>query len=91
MEVAITRKAKGHDGRLHPEEALTRAQAIAFYTINNARLLFLEDRIGSLEEGKEADFVVVDRDVLTCPEEQIKSTQVHATYVAGKRVYQRLQ
>jgi hypothetical protein len=39
----------------------TRAQAIRFYTINNARILFLEDRIGSLEEGTQADFVVIDR------------------------------
>ncbi len=75
MWVAITRRAKGYDGQLHPEEALTRAQAIRFYTINNAHLLFLEDRIGSLEEGKQADFVVIDRDLLTCPEDAIKDTQ----------------
>jgi predicted amidohydrolase YtcJ len=89
MEVAITRRAKGYDGRLHPEEALTREQAIRFYAINNARLLFLEDRIGSLEDGKQADFVVVDRDLLTCPEDQIRSTRALATYVDGKCVFQR--
>ena len=75
MEVAITRRAKGYDRPLHPEEALTREQAIRFYTINNAHLLFLEDRIGSLEPGKKADFVVIDRDLLTCPDDQIKSTR----------------
>ena len=63
MEVAITRRAKGYDRPLHPEEALTREQAIRFYTINNAHLLFLEDRVGSLEPGKQADFVVIDRDL----------------------------
>jgi predicted amidohydrolase YtcJ len=89
METAITRRAKGYDGRLHPEEALTRAEAIRFYSINNARLLFLEDRVGSLEEGKQADFVVVDRDLLACPEDQIKATQALATYVDGKCVFQR--
>ena len=41
MEVAITRRAKGYDQPLHPEEALSREQAIRFYTINNAHLLFL--------------------------------------------------
>jgi predicted amidohydrolase YtcJ len=87
--VAITRRALGYDGRLHPEEALTRAQAIRFYTINNARLLFLEDRIGSLEEGKQADFVVIDRDLLACPENEIKETQALATYLDGKRVFER--
>ncbi len=67
MGVAITRRAKGYEGRLHPEEALTREQAIQFYTINNAHLLFLEDQIGSLEEGKQADFIIIDRDLLSCP------------------------
>jgi predicted amidohydrolase YtcJ len=89
MEVAITRQAKGYDKPLHPEEALSREQAIRFYTINNAHLLFLEDRVGSLEVGKQADFAVIDRDLLTCPDEQIKSTRVLATYLDGKRVFQR--
>ncbi len=85
--VAITRRAKGYDGQLHPEEALTREQAIRFYTINNARLMFLEDRIGSLEAGKQADFVVIDRDLLSCREDEIKETHALATYVDGKRVF----
>jgi len=89
MWVAITRKAKGYEGRLHPEEALTREQAIRFYTINNAYLLFLEDRVGSLEAGKLADFVVLDRDLLTCPEDDIRATQVLTTYLNGKVIYER--
>jgi predicted amidohydrolase YtcJ len=88
MEVAVTRRAKGYDRALHPEEALSRAEAIRFYTINNAHLLFLEDRIGSLEEGKQADFIVIDRDLLTCPEAEIKSTRVLAAYLDGKRVFE---
>ena len=91
MWVAITRRAKSYDGQLHPEEALTRAEAIRFYTINNAHLLFLEDRIGSLEESKQADFVVIDRDILTCPEDAIKDTQAVSTYLDGKRVFERRQ
>ena len=86
MYVAVSRRAKGYEGQLHPEEALTREQAIRFYTINNARLMFLEDRIGSLEAGKQADFVVIDRDLLTCPEDEIKDTRALATYLDGKRV-----
>jgi predicted amidohydrolase YtcJ len=89
MWVAISRRAKGYEGRLHPEEALTREQAIRFYTINNAFLLFLEKRIGSLEEGKQADFVVIDRDLLTCPEDEIRETRALATYLDGKRVFER--
>jgi predicted amidohydrolase YtcJ len=87
MWVAITRRAKNYEGRLHPEEAITRAQALRFYTINNAHLLFLEDQIGSLEAGKRADFVILDRDLLTCPEDQIADTHPLATYLDGKQVY----
>ncbi len=89
MWITIARRAKGFDGQLHPEEALTREQAIRFYTINNARLMFLEDRIGSLEEGKQADFVILDRDLLACPEDQIKETRAIATYLDGKPVFKR--
>src|SRR5207249_11108303 len=67
MATAITRKARQYEERLHPEEALTREQAIRFYTTNNAWLLFKEDKLGSLEPGKLADFVVLDTDLLTCP------------------------
>jgi predicted amidohydrolase YtcJ len=88
MWVTISRKARWYEGRLHPEEALTREQALRFYTINNARIMFLEDQIGSLEVGKLADFVVVDRDILTCPEDDIKDTKVERTYVNGKLIYQ---
>jgi predicted amidohydrolase YtcJ len=87
MYVAVSRRAKGYLRPLHPEEALSREQAIRFYTINNARLMFLEDRIGSLEAGKQADFIVIDRDLLTCPEEDIKNTRTLAAYSDGKRVF----
>jgi predicted amidohydrolase YtcJ len=88
MWIAISRRAKGYEGRLHSKEALTREQAIRFYTMNNAHLLFLEDRIGSLDEGKQADFVVIDRDLLTCPEDQIREARALATYLDGKCVFQ---
>jgi predicted amidohydrolase YtcJ len=89
MWVAISRRAKNFDGQLHPEEALTREQAIRFYTINNAHLLFLEDRIGTIEPGKQADFVVIDRDLLNCPEYAIQDTRVLSTYLDGKRIFER--
>jgi predicted amidohydrolase YtcJ len=89
MWVAITRQAKDYEGRLHPEEALTRAQAIRFYTANNAVLMFLDDQVGSLEPGKLADFVVLDRDILTCPEDEIREIRPVTTYLDGKAVYER--
>jgi hypothetical protein len=87
MATAITRRAKHSDKPLHPEEALTREQAIRFYTLNNARVLGCDDKLGSLEPGKLADFIVLDTDLLTCPEESIAAAQVMQTYVHGKRVY----
>jgi predicted amidohydrolase YtcJ len=52
-------------------------------------LLFLDDQIGSLEQGKQADLIVIDGDFLTCPEDEIKDTQVLRTYLAGKLMYER--
>jgi predicted amidohydrolase YtcJ len=87
MATAVTRQARWYEGQLHPEEALTREQAIRFYTWNNAFLLFLEDQIGSLEPGKFADFIVLDTDLLKCGEDEIKKTKVLKTYMNGKLVF----
>src|SRR4029079_9410222 len=52
MATAITRNARLENKPFHPEESLSREQAIRFYTSNNAFLLFCEDKLGSLEPGK---------------------------------------
>jgi len=88
MGTTVTRTAKWFEGELHPEQALTREQAIRYYTMNNAHLLFLEDQVGSLEPGKFADLVVIDRDLLTCRAEEIRNTQVRQTYLNGKLIYE---
>ena len=87
MWITITRQAKWYEGQLHAEEALTRRQAIEFYTRNNAHLLFWEKEIGSIEIGKRADFILVDRDLLACPIDDLKTTKVLETWVEGKNVY----
>src|SRR5204862_6419697 len=89
MWTAITRQARWYDGKLHPEEALSREQAIRFYTANNAYLIFRENEIGSLEPGKFADFVILDRDLLKCPVDEIKIAQVTRTFLSGKEVFAR--
>jgi predicted amidohydrolase YtcJ len=50
---------------------------------------FEEDRAGTLEPGRHADFIVIDRDYLTCPVDQIRDTQVLRTVIAGKTVFAR--
>jgi len=87
MWTTITRRAKWHEGRLHPEEALTRRQAIEFYTRLNAQVIRWEKEIGSLEAGKRADFIIVDRDLLECPEDDLRATRVLETWVDGRRVH----
>ena len=88
MEIAMTRIPRGMKEPLHPEETPSRADVLKMYTIFNARLMFLEDKTGSLEPGKLADLIVVDRDPLTCPVETVRDTQVLRTYLGGKLVYQ---
>jgi predicted amidohydrolase YtcJ len=88
MAVALHRTTE-RGTLLVPEEALTREEAIRLYTINNAFLTHEEKRKGSLEAGKLADFIVIDRDILTCPVKDVAGTQVLRTVVGGKTVYER--
>ncbi len=89
MWTAMTRHAHWLDRPLHSEQALSRVEAIRFYTINNAYLHFAERQRGSLEPGKLADFIVVDRDILNCPLDDMKDTQVLQTWIGGKLVYEK--
>ena len=84
MWVTVAREARGYAGSLYPDQALSRQEMLRFYTANNAQLMRAEEQLGSLEVGKLADFIVVDRDLLACPVEDIRHTQVLATYVDGK-------
>ncbi|MDX1966481.1 MAG: amidohydrolase [Planctomycetaceae bacterium] len=87
MWITLTRQPRRMEGPLHPEQALTRAEALRLYTINNAYLTFEEHLKGSLEPGKLADFVVLQTDILECPVEAVKDIAVAETYVGGKRVF----
>lgn len=87
MWTAIARTPRWMDTAFHPEQTITREEAIRFYTINNAYLTFSESERGSIEPGKLADLIVVDRDLLECPLEDLPQTQVRSTYLGGNRVY----
>ena len=74
MWIEIARKMK--DGRvLHPEQRITREEALKTYTIWGAYMQKNEKAKGSIETGKLADLVEIDRDYLTCPEDQIRQIQ----------------
>ena len=89
MSIAVRRLPRQGGPALHPGERLTRAEAIRLYTLNNAWLTFEEHEKGSLEPGKLADFIVLDRDLLTCPEDQLAETTVRQTFVGGQQAWPR--
>ncbi len=66
------------------EQALSREQALRAMTIWAAKASFGENRRGSLEPGKNADFVVLDRDIMKVPEDSIAGARVLETWIAGK-------
>ena len=70
-----------------PEERLTFAQALAGFTRDAAYAGFAEQKIGALEPGKWADFIIVDRDISEADAMAIARTQVLETWVAGKKVW----
>ena len=76
-------------GGWRPHERVSFAQALAGFTRGAAYAGFAEERIGSLERGKYADFILVDRDVSAVAPAEIARTQVLETWVAGKKVWQR--
>lgn len=75
------------EGGWLPQERLSREAAIRGFTIDAAWAGFMEDRVGSLEQGKQADFIVLDRDIMQVPAEDIPTLKVEQTWVAGKRVF----
>jgi predicted amidohydrolase YtcJ len=84
----IRQDAKGFPaGGYQMENALTREQTIRGMTIWAAKAAFEEKQKGSLEKGKFADFIILDTDLMSCPDEAILKTKVLATYLNGEKVY----
>jgi len=82
---AITRK--GPLGVLNAKESVDREVMFQAYTLNAAKTLRLEQQIGSLAPGKQADLIVLDRDVFKVSNDELFDTQVLKTFFAGKQVY----
>ena len=78
------------DGSIfYPEQNMTRVEALRSYTINNAYAAFEEQYKGSLEVGKLGDVVVIDRNILTVPDEELPDARVDVTIVGGVIRYER--
>ena len=75
-------------GVLLPDQHVTREEMLRMYTINSAYACWQEHQTGSIEAGKYADLVVVDRDILECSDEEVKDMRVLQTYVSGELVYE---
>lgn len=74
-------------GKLGPDQGISRADAIRSVTINGAYTTFEEKVKGSIEPGKYGDFVVLSKDILNVPAEQIATTKVLATVLGGRTVF----
>ncbi|PWG02447.1 amidohydrolase [Sphingosinicella humi] len=91
LAVAITREdAQGQPpGGWMPEQTLILSEALAAFTTGAAYAGFAEDRLGSLEKGKLADFIFLDRDIFRSTPEQIRDTQVLETWIGGRKMWER--
>lgn len=87
MWMSITRRTT--EGKvIYPHQKITREEALRMYTNGPAYLQFSEKTKGSIEVGKLADLVVIDRDFLNCPEEDVRKIEPLMTIIGGKVAWQ---
>lgn len=88
METLVTRQVPGGGGEtLGAEERISLKQAVHMYTIDSARQRYEADRLGTIELGKLADLVVIDRNIFDVPITAVHETKVLLTVINGKIVY----
>lgn len=90
IEAFVTRQhPKGMtEGALWPEQAITIEEAVEIYTVHGARAMKMEDKIGSIEVGKLADFIVLERNIFEIPATEIAEIEIRQTYFEGELVYE---
>jgi len=87
IECAVTRKSISYDACMNEAECLSVDEAIASFTTNGAKMLFMDHCIGTIQEGYYADFVVLEKDIRTIPVSSIHQTKVMLTVMDGNTVY----
>ena len=90
LYASVTRQSRAGEpeGGWYADQALTRAEALHSFTLANAFAAHQEEQLGSLEPGKWADFIIIDRDYFKVPASEIDDIQVLETWIAGKKVYE---
>jgi len=89
MEASISRgfPGKPEKGKMGPQHALKLEEVIISYTVNAAWSLLIDDLTGSIEEGKYADFIILNHNLFEIPTSDIHKTEIQSTYFKGKEVY----
>jgi predicted amidohydrolase YtcJ len=91
LYASVTRQDRDGEpeGGWYADQALTRAETLHSFTLAGAYAARQEDRLGSLEHGKWADFIIIDRNYFTVPASEIDDIVVLETWVAGEQVFAR--
>lgn len=89
LHAAVTRQDHHNqpDGGWFPKQALSLQQALRAFTLDAAWAAHQEKELGTLESGKYADFILIDRDIFKGPASELRQTRVLETWVGGKQVY----
>lgn len=89
IEGLVTRRdpAGAIPGALWPEQAVDLATALRIYTLNSAQAMGIGQETGSIEVGKSADFIVLDKNLFKVPATQVHTTTVKQTFFRGRQVY----
>ena len=88
LETLVTRRPPGGAGEpLGAQEAISLKQAIDMFTINSARQQYNSDKLGTIERGKLADVIIIDRNIFDVPITTVHDTKVEMTIIGGEIVY----
>lgn len=75
------------EGGWYPDQRMTPEQALACFTVDPARVVGMHNEVGTLAVGRWADYVVIDRDILSVPPDEVWKTRVLQTVIGGETVY----
>jgi len=89
LYAACTRNVASMGAAFYPEQVLTRAEALYYYTMGNAYSVFEENYKGSLDKGKFADIIILDTNLLECSDDELLEAKVQYTIIGGDILYTR--